>query len=231
MSSIENIPAKTEVRYLPCYNISEASAYLKLPRTTLRAWFGGQANLQPLITPAQDKPLTLSFINLVEAYVLASVRRECKLSANKIRRGLNFISRNCSSEHPLAEKGFETDGLPLLLEKSGVTCDISSGNHSQAVSREILGKYMHRIKRESNGLPAQFYPFSRNGKMDDPKPVLIDPRISFGRPVLSIVNIPVEIVIERYKAGETVSELVGDYECNREKIEDAIRCQLWEQAA
>ena len=230
MSNIRNIPTKTEVRYLPSYNISEASAYLRLPKATLRTWFGGQANFNLLIAPAQEKPLALSFINLVEAYVLASIRREHKLSMNKIRRGLDFISRNYSSEHPLVEKDFETDGLSLFLNELDVTYDISRGS-AQVVFKEILEKYMQRVERDFNGLPAKFYPFSRDGEADDPKSILIDPKISFGRPILSIINIPVEIIIERYRAGETISELTGDYECNQEKIEEAIRCQLWEQAA
>ena len=90
---------------------------------------------------------------------------------------------------------------------------------------------MQRIERDLDGLPIKLYPFSGRGEPDEPKSILIDPQISFGRPILSDVSIPVEIIVERYRAGESMRELTRDYECSQEKIEEAIRCQLWEQAA
>ena len=219
-----------DVRYLPSYSVPEAALYLRLPRSTLRAWIGRQTNFEPLIIPAQEKPLALSFINLVEAYVLASIRRKPSLSMNKIRKGLDFISRKYPSDNPLAKKDFETDGLSLFLKEAGLVYDISRGG-GQMIFEDIVKKYMQRIERDLNGLPIKLYPFSRSGEPDKPKSILIDPKISFGRPILSRINIPAEIIVERYRAGESMKELAGDYECAQEKIEEAVRCQLWEQAA
>jgi len=61
---------KKDIRYTPCYSVSEAAFYLRLPVSTLRAWVGRQRGFEPLIAIAQDKPPSLSFVNLVEAYVL-----------------------------------------------------------------------------------------------------------------------------------------------------------------
>lgn len=174
--------------------------------------------------------MALSFINLVEAYVLASIRREHRLPMNKIRKGLDFISQMHPSDNPLAEKDFETDGLSLFLKEAEFVYDISKGS-GQIALEDIIKGYMQRIERDSHGLPIKLYPFSRSGEPDEPKSILIDPKISFGRPILSNISIPVEIIVERYKAGESMRELAGDYECSQEKIEEAVRCQLWEQAA
>ena len=148
---------------------------------------------------------------------------------NKIRKGLDFISQMFPSDTLLAEKGFETDGLPLFLRKSGLVYDISIGSGRIALEN-IVKEHMQRIERDLHGLPIKLYPFSGTGKPNEPKSILIDPRISFGRPILSDISIPVDIIVERYKAGESMRELAGDYECNRKKIEEAVRCQLWEQA-
>ena len=91
----------------------------------------------------------------------------------------------------------------------------------------IIKEYMQRIERDSHGLPVKLYPFSGTGKPDEPRSILIDPKISFGRPILSDISIPVEIIVERYRAGESIGELAGDYECSQKEIEEAIRCQLW----
>lgn len=230
MNNNRKTTPKKDVRYLPSYSVPEAALYLRLPKSTLRAWVARQSNFEPLIAPAQEKPLALSFINLVEAYVLASIRREHRLSMNKIRKGLDFISHMYPSDNPLAKKDFETDGLSLFLKEAELVYDISRGK-GQIVLEDIIKGYMQRIERDSHGLPIKLYPFSGTGKPDEPKSILIDPQISFGRPILSNISIPVEIIVERYKAGESMRELAGDYECSQEKIEEAVRCQLREQAA
>jgi uncharacterized protein (DUF433 family) len=72
------------------------------------------------------------------------------------------------------------------------------------------------------------FPFTRFGAtgVDQPRTVMIDPRIAFGRPVLSGTGIPTAVLADRYKAGESMGELASDYDCARELIEEAIRCEL-----
>ena len=146
LNDFKNISTDTDVRYLPSYSVAEAALYLRLPRFTLRAWVKRQGSSEPLIAPAQENPLTLSFINLVEAYVLASIRREHRLSISKIRKCLDFISQTFPSDNPLAEKNFETDGLPLFLRKSGLAYSISRGS-GQIALENIIKEYMQRIER------------------------------------------------------------------------------------
>lgn len=219
-----------DIRYLPSYSVREATLYLRLPVSTLRAWVGRQKNFESLIVPAQTKPLALSFINLVEAYVLASIRKEHKISMKKVRNGMRFISDRFSSAHPLAVKDFETDGISLFLRESGIVYDVSGGG-GRMVLKEIIEQYLQRIERGPDGLPEKLYPFSRTGEPDEPKSILIDPKISFGRPILSGTIIPIENIVERYRAGEPMKELAKDYECDQADIEEAIRCRLWKEAA
>ena len=53
-----------------------------------------------------------------------------------------------------------------------------------------------------------------------------DPFISFGKAVITGTGVSTDIVAERFKAGESADELAHDYGCAREKIEEAIRCEL-----
>lgn len=105
----------------------------------------------------------------------------------------------------------------MFLREAGLVYDISRGK-GQIVLEKVVKEYMQRIERDLNGLPIKLYPFSRTGEPDEPKLILIDPKISFGRPILSNISIPVEIISERYKAGESIKELARDYECKREKL-------------
>lgn len=61
---------------------------------------------------------------------------------------------------------------------------------------------------------------------DEPRSIVIDPRVAFGRPVLAGTGIPTALVAERYKAGETMEDLAKDYERDRVDIEEAVRCEL-----
>jgi uncharacterized protein (DUF433 family) len=61
--------------------------------------------------------------------------------------------------------------------------------------------------------------------------VVIDPYVSFGRPVLTRSGLPTVVIAERYKAGESVDELADDYDRERLEIEEAIPCELQIKAA
>ncbi|MCE2450893.1 MAG: DUF433 domain-containing protein, partial [Candidatus Latescibacteria bacterium] len=101
--------------------------------------------------------------------------------------------------------------------------------------RELLQAHLRRIDRDSAGYALRLYPFTRKrlGQqlIEEPKAIVIDPRISFGRPVLTGTGIPTAIIAERYKAGEAIGALADDYGCPTLKIEEAIRCELYTRAA
>ncbi len=94
-----------------------------------------------------------------------------------------------------------------------------------------LQAYLRRVEWDAAGVVARLYPFTRKRTPDEPKAVVIDPRISFGRPVLAGSGIPTAVIAERYKAGESIDELADDYGRERLAIEEAIRCELEETAA
>ena len=49
---------------------------------------------------------------------------------------------------------------------------------------------LDRIERDSQGLPLRLYPFTRaadsSGAVADPKIVVVNPRVSFGRPSVGL---------------------------------------------
>jgi len=61
--------------------------------------------------------------------------------------------------------------------------------------------------------------------LEQPRIVVADARVQFGRPVLVGTGVPTAILLERYLAGDSVDELAEDYRCDRLKIEEAIRCE------
>ena len=129
----------------------------------------------------------------------------------------------------MAEQRFETDGLDLFIEKFDQLINVTQSG--QIALREFLKAHLHRVEHEPTGTAVKLYPFTRKRDPREPKVVVIDPHISYGRPVLVGTGIPTAVVAERYKAGESIDELAEDYGRSRNEIEEAIRCELWLEAA
>lgn len=79
-----------DVREMPAYGIAEAAGYLRLPKSTLRAWTMGQRDFRPVIEIADRAGRKLSFLNLVEAFLLAGIRREHTVPLPKVRKALDY---------------------------------------------------------------------------------------------------------------------------------------------
>ena len=179
---------------------------------------------KPVIQPAAKCPVGLSFINLIEAHVLAAIRRKHRVDMPAVRRSIHFLKSKFGSAHPLADHKFETNGVDLFIERYGELISVSEGG--QLAVREFLQAHLRRIEWDTRGVPIRLYPFTRIGEIEQPKNIVIDPFISFGRAVISGTGVSTELVAERFKAGESADELAKDYGCDREKIEEAIRCEL-----
>jgi len=219
------------------YSLTEASRYLSIPVATLRSWVAGRKYptdsgpkfFRPIIELSGDVRTGLSFVNLVEAHVLDAIRRHHQVPLNKIRHAIYYLQKHFSSKHPLAEQRFQTDGIDLFIEKFGQLINVTQSG--QIALRELLEAHLHRVEHDASGAVVRLYPFTRKRELHEPKVVVIDPHVSYGRPVLVGTGIPTAIVAERYKAGESIDELAEDYGRSREEIEEAIRCELWLEAA
>jgi len=228
---------RDDARSLPAYRVVEASRYLNIPTSTLRAWVSGQKHetqagpefFRPVIAISSTDPPMLSFFNLVEAHVLDAIRREHGIPLPKVRVALDYLARSFPSEHPLAAQEFESDGLSLFLEKVGQLINVSQAG--QLAMRKILEAHLRRIDRDPQGFARRLYPFIRKGRPDEPKVVVIDPYVSFGRPVLAGTGVPTAVIADRYKAGESIDSIADDYGRDRLEIEEAVRSELQLEAA
>ncbi len=219
-------------REMPTYTLQEAARYTGVPFATLRSWIrgryypteGGQKFFQPIITRPDQNSALLSFMNLVEVHVLSAIRRQYDVRLNKVRSALDYLNEQYQSKHPLADGKFETDGIDLFIERYGQLIDISRSG--QLAMRSLLEAYLRRIDWDSSGYALRLYPFIRKQNVQEPKVIVIDPFISFGRPVLVGTGIPTAVIADRYKSGESIDELADDYGRQRLEIEEALRCEL-----
>ena len=115
-----------DVRELPAYGVAEAAHYLLVPRATLRSWVAGMSYgsdgertfFKPVIQPAATSPVALSFINLIEAHVLAAIRRKHRVDMPAVRRAIEYLNLSFASStnqlHPgTSSKATFPQGLSL----------------------------------------------------------------------------------------------------------------------
>ena len=217
------------VRALPSYFVTEAAHYLDVPAATIRYWSVGRDGYEPLIRAARTShPTLLSFLNLTELHVLSAIRRRHQLKMRSIRDAIRYLSEHSRTsdarEHPLISQALKTDGMDLFVERYGQLVNISKGG--QVEIREAIDAALKRIDFDTEGMPIKLYPFTRSTIQNAPTMVVIDPTLSAGRPVIAGTGLTTQIIAERYKSGESISDLAYDYERPNEEIEEAIRCEL-----
>jgi len=220
-------------RDIPAYRVTDAASYLGIPVTTLRAWSSGmnygQRNgnkgyFKPVFSPPDPEQSLLSYFNLVEAFVLSSLRKKHLIKLFKIRTAIDSLRGRFNSTHPLAEHDFQTNGVDLFVEEYGQLINLGRGG--QLAMRDILEAYLTRVEHDPAGQAAKLYPFIRLTGTDQPRNVVINPYISFGKPVIAGTGLPTRVVAERFKAGDSIPEIAADYGRKKEEIDDAIRYEL-----
>lgn len=204
------------------YGLTEAASLLRVPAGTLRRWVRGPGT--PLIALPDPARTVLSFTNLVEAHVLAALRRVHSVRMTAIRDGVEYLTVQLGHPRPLARADFETDGVDLFITHLETLFNVS--RQGQVALRSVVGNHLRRVERDSAGLATRLYPFTRVATDDAPRVVVIDPRIAFGRPIIAGTGAPTDVVIGRYLAGESVDALADDYGCGRDAIEEVLRGAL-----
>ena len=213
---------------LPAYSPVRAAQIVRLSPSTLRLWACGDGEHKALFKPAERSPLTLSFNNLVESFVLASMRRVHGVSMQRVRKALRFVGETLSIERPLIHMRFRTDGVRLIVREAGRLLDVSS--EGQALLQHVLDASLARIEWGGD-VAERLYPWVRADlRAEQPKSIVVDPRVGFGQPTIAGTGVQARIVSERHRAGESVLVLAKDYDLEVEQIEDAIRCETREAA-
>jgi uncharacterized protein (DUF433 family) len=228
---MNNLFNKIDPRNIPIYSIQDAARYLRIPSSTIRSWTigkhypvqNGSNFFEPLVEIDLSKPYLLSFINLVEIHVLRAIRQHHRIRLNKVREAIDFIDREYQVSHPLATQDFKTDGVDLFIEQYGQLIQASQADRNQF--KLAFNTHLARIETDEQGITAKLYPFTRSHEENNPRTLVIDPRIAFGRLTIDGTGIATSILKERHWAGDSIDELATDYDCDRSAIEEAIRCE------
>jgi len=221
----------TDLRETPLYTATEAAHYLRVPVSTVRAWTFGQGQhkdgskrFKPVIELSKRQGRQLSFINLVELFVLTAIRRRHGVALPQVRKALDYLKKGFPSAHPLADHEFQTNGVDLFVEKFGEYLNLS--RDGQIEMKQLIEARLRCVMRDAAGVPLKLYLTPASDPHAKLGIVLIDPRFGFGRPVIEGTGIRTEVILGRFAAGETMDSIAEDYGRSRAEIEEVVRSQL-----
>lgn len=222
---------------VPLYTVADAARIVAVPSSTLGAWVNGYTHRfanRPSVTGApvvthmpaavRGEP-TIPFVGLAEAMVLSAVRRS-GVPMQRIRPALEVLEREIGLEHALASRKLYTDGAEILFdygqledEAGGdLVRDLVVVRNGQTVFRDVVDAYLRRIDYGDDGYAALIrLPAYRRAS------VVADPTRSFGAPIFECGGVRIDDVLERFWAGETLSDLVDEFGVPADQLEDVLR--------
>jgi uncharacterized protein (DUF433 family) len=211
------------------YSVSFASRLTGIPSSSIKRWLLGYSrrangttqNYPPVLEDDLgliEGRLFLSFLDLIEVQFLEAFLRH-GVRWTTIREAASNARQLLGTSHPFSTKRFSTDGKRILVSSTEGIEDrkLMDLIDSQLEIVEMVEPLLRGTIEFSNyDLASRWWPLGRE------KQILIDPRYSFGRPVVSESRVPTDVLTATYKATESVEEVAEWYEIDVESVRQAI---------
>ena len=210
--------ARVDPRTLAAYTYAQAGRLLDTPASTIRAWKKGQKGFPPPIPT--DRKRGLSYNDLVEAYVLRSLRTKEGFQLGYIRDALTMAQTEYKIDHLFLHKAFRYEkGCEFFIERFGQLASLSQSR--QMVLRDVVQQYLKRIKYDRKGLAAELFLTTKRSGVAGPKLISCNPEISFGRPVVTRLGIRTAAIVSRVYAGESRDHIIADFRLTPDEFDEA----------
>jgi len=211
------------------YTVTQAARRAGTTPQNVRRWLLGYEapghRMKPVFgrRPRDEGAPALSFLELAELIVVARFRQRSgrRISLDRLRAAHAFARERLQIPYPFASGRLKAEGGHIMHE-------FEEGHPGQGkIAIDVGGLYALPIDfsdtldlfdfDEMDGLAVRFYPHGRE------TPVIVDPDHASGSPSIVGSNVRVEIIIGRWKAGESIAELEDDFEIPASTIEAVLR--------
>jgi len=230
-----------EIWDTPIYNPAYVSRLINLSTGRIKRWLKGYefsytssssgkevlSHKDPVIgREDSEMPNYASFLDLIDLlFVKQFLARG--LSLQKIRKALTEAQALIGGHH-FAQRSFFTDGKNIYMQiknDSESLIELLSGGHW--VISQFIKELAQQIEfDEPTGFAAKWYPLGKSGL------VVIDPKISFGRPTLIGKSISTDNVFNCYLGeNENISKVCKWLDLNQEQVNAAIKFESGLKAA
>jgi len=219
---------------LGLYALPEAARLSRVPRQTLANWVKGYrypaggrlVRAKPVVVSTVSDPSALSFVNLMEALVLAGFRK-VGVPMQRVRRAVEYAARSADTVHLLASARLLTDGRDLFWEfqereKDSEPQLVNLSRGGQKAFPEAVMRYLREMEWGRDTFASRWWP----GAEPREGVVVVDPRRAFGAPVIAGTGIRTEDLFSRFAGGEPLEDLTDDYGLTLAQVQAAIRLEV-----
>lgn len=226
------------------YTPDEAATLLKAPAAEVRRWAfgytrrrgGSRVEYQPLIEaelPEIEGECALTFIELVELMFIKGFRK-AGAPWHAIREAAAVAARLFETEHPFALRQFFADPTGVcaqLKEADDGESLVNLAGNGQHVFGDIIRPYRGQLEFDPQEVPTRWWPTGKEGR------VVVDPAVSFGRPIVAEAGIPTRALAEAFEAErrtnpETALDRVSWlFKVPTRHVQSATRFEQWLKAA
>jgi uncharacterized protein (DUF433 family) len=156
--------------------------------------------------------------------MVAAAFRKAGVSMQHIRRSLPVLQQELGVEHALASGRLYTDGSSVLYDyatRHGDEEILTVVLTGQQIFSDVIRDYLQRITyAQDNWAERMVLPITRRHVVE------VDPHRAFGQPVFVRGGVRMEDVLDRFRAGEALASVAGDFELDHQDVEDVIRAAL-----
>lgn len=221
MASVETVDLLSR----PMYGMSQVDRLLGLYGGTARRWIDGYYRagkpLPPIVRPETTGDEIVTWGEFVEARLLAEYRDK-GVPISRMRRTVEKL-REQFGDYPLArantyldddtrEVVYRIQADSRLPKKLSLVVQARSG---QVVLSPSAERFTENVDWDD-----RLYAVARIHPMGRRSPVVLDPLIGFGRPVIRAVR--TEAIAEQFRAGDSVRLLARIYQLSEQDIRAAL---------
>jgi uncharacterized protein (DUF433 family) len=216
---------------LGVYSLPEAARLVRKPkdwvgRTVKGYAFSGRKGKRSSSPPlfrgqfeAVDGIINLSFRDLIELVFVRDfldhgvswpvIRRAAEVAAEWFKE----------TDHPFCVKQFSTDGSRIFARaesEAGGDAHMIDLAQRQHVFAEITTPFIKQLEYSATGGLLRWYPMGKE------QPVVLDPRLSFGAPIIRGHGVPTSALYAALQTGESENSIAEWYELPQDAVHAAL---------
>ena len=203
--------------YLPAYSVQEAAYLAGTTRETVTRWclgYSSRGHRLPAVIKGKQPWKPLSYLELVEV-AFAATCRNLGMTLQRIRKAHDYLAKNFQEDYPFAAFKLTVNGAHILKDLQEIEGEsiplIVADEHGQLGWSPMVADRIDQFVWEFD-VAMPWFPRGKSMR------IMLDPRISFGAPTVADTGISTWTFRERYEAGETIDEIIDDFQVQRADV-------------
>lgn len=226
----EGIAHEVEIVTRPLYTVAEAAHLAGVTRATAHRWlrgyeYRGRDGERTAVGPvgaSQAISPGASFLDLAELVAIRGFR-DFGISLQAVRRLADYCADTLGVDRPLVSLAFKVGGRDVFVAEGARLLSVgpARGQHAWA---EVLDPFLATLDYGQR-FARRWWPEGKH------TPILVDPELGFGLPVVAGSGVRTEIILERFRAQDSIAQIADDFSLDPAAVEAAIRFEATRLAA